>query len=247
MPSRTTSAVPDRDLPRPGGPQRDPERGADRRSGDRRASSCRSSSSTTGRSGRASTASRRRCGFPVWNQAGNLVTLGLQADYVNATDTTERPAAAVHSAVPRRRDPRLSARALHGRASAGCSPRRRPGAAIPDDDARLRQRVRERGLPPASSAGSTLEAFLQAHNLLDQTIRYSTSYLKDIAPRGPACGARRAARGVLIPDERDTRPAARREPLHHGQRCGERRAARARCLRSGRGSCTSTRSSRRRC
>jgi len=31
---------------------------------------------------------------------------------------------------------------------------------------------------------ATLEAFLQATNLLDQTIRYSTSNLKDIAPAG---------------------------------------------------------------
>ena len=30
----------------------------------------------------------------------------------------------------------------------------------------------------------TAEAFLQATNLLDQTIRYSTSNLKDIAPAG---------------------------------------------------------------
>ena len=32
--------------------------------------------------------------------------------------------------------------------------------------------------------GPSLEAFLQANNLLDQTIRYSTSELKDIAPLG---------------------------------------------------------------
>jgi iron complex outermembrane receptor protein len=31
---------------------------------------------------------------------------------------------------------------------------------------------------------ATLEAFLQATNLLDETIRYSTSSLKDIAPAG---------------------------------------------------------------
>ena len=35
-----------------------------------------------------------------------------------------------------------------------------------------------------SGGGPSLEAFLQATNLLDQTIRYSTSELKDIAPLG---------------------------------------------------------------
>jgi iron complex outermembrane receptor protein len=35
-----------------------------------------------------------------------------------------------------------------------------------------------------STGGTTLETFVQATNLLDQTIRYSTSNLKDIAPAG---------------------------------------------------------------
>jgi iron complex outermembrane receptor protein len=44
--------------------------------------------------------------------------------------------------------------------------------------------------------GASLEAFLQGTNFLDQTIRYSTSNLKDIAPLGRRAGMA-GVRGVF--------------------------------------------------
>jgi iron complex outermembrane receptor protein len=123
-------------------------------------------------------------GFPVWNQAGNLVTLSLQADYVNATDRSNG-------------QPLPSIPPFRFGATLGYQ-RERFTAGIGGLFAAAQNRVPQFQTTTPGYANVfanaayafklggtvTLEAFLQATNLLDQTIRYSTSNLKDIAPLG---------------------------------------------------------------
>jgi iron complex outermembrane recepter protein len=123
-------------------------------------------------------------GFPVWNQAGNLVTMALQADYVNATDRSNG-------------QPLPFIPPFRFGATLGYQ-RERFTAGIGGLFAAAQNRVPQfQTTTPGYSnvfanaayafrpgGGATLEAFLQATNLLDETIRYSTSNLKDIAPAG---------------------------------------------------------------
>jgi iron complex outermembrane recepter protein len=123
-------------------------------------------------------------GFPIWNQAGNLVTLAFQADYVNATDrSNSQPLPFIP---PFRFGATLGYQRERFTASLGglfAAAQNRvpqfqtstPGYANVFADAAYAFKL---------GSGVTLEAFLQATNLLDQTIRYSTSNLKDIAPLG---------------------------------------------------------------
>ena len=112
------------------------------------------------------------------------MTMALQADYVNATDrSTGQPLPFIPpfrfgSTVGYQRD--------------------RFNAAIGGMFAAAQDRVPQFQTTTAGYADvfanaayafklgsvATLEAFVQATNLLDQTIRYSTSNLKDIAPAG---------------------------------------------------------------
>ncbi len=122
--------------------------------------------------------------FPIWNQAGNLVTMALQADYVNATDRSNGQALPF---IP----------PFRFGATLGFQ-RERFTAAVGGLVAAAQNRVPQfqtttpgysNVFASASYAfklgdAATLEAFLQATNLLDETIRYSTSNLKDIAPAG---------------------------------------------------------------
>jgi iron complex outermembrane receptor protein len=123
-------------------------------------------------------------GFPMWNQGGNLVTLAFQADYVNATDrSTSQPLPFI---------PPFRFGATLG------YQRERLTASLGGLFAAAQDRVPQfqtstpgyanvfANVAYAFKLGGavTLEAFLQATNLLDQTIRYSTSNLKDIAPLG---------------------------------------------------------------
>jgi iron complex outermembrane receptor protein len=122
--------------------------------------------------------------FPVWRHAASVVTLGLQADYVNATDRSNGrplpfiPPFRVGASVGYQRE-RFTA-SLGGLFAAAQDrvpqfQTTTPGYANVFANAAYSFKV-----------GSlvTAEAFLQATNLLDQTIRYSTSNLKDIAPAG---------------------------------------------------------------
>lgn len=123
-------------------------------------------------------------GFPIWNQAGNLVTLAFQADYVNATDRSSNqplpfiPPFRFGATLGYQRE-RLTA-SLGGLFAAAQNrvpqfQTSTPGYANVFANAAYAFKL---------GGAVTLEAFLQATNLLDQTIRYSTSNLKDIAPLG---------------------------------------------------------------
>jgi iron complex outermembrane receptor protein len=124
--------------------------------------------------------------FPIWREAGSAVFLGLQADYVNATDRSNGqplpfiPPFRFGASVSYQRE-RFTA-SLGGLFAAAQNrvpqfQTTTPGYANVFANVGYSFRV-----------GSlvTAEAFLQATNLLDQTIRYSTSSLKDIAPAGRA-------------------------------------------------------------
>jgi iron complex outermembrane receptor protein len=123
-------------------------------------------------------------GFPVWKHAGNLVTMRLQADYVNATNRdNDRPLPFIPPfrfgvTVGYQRD---SFNASLGGLFAAAQNRvpefltTTPGYANVFANAAYLWKL---------SHGVSLEAFLQGTNLLDQAIRYSTSNLKDIAPLG---------------------------------------------------------------
>ncbi|MGE5793417.1 MAG: TonB-dependent receptor [Bacteroidota bacterium] len=122
--------------------------------------------------------------IPVWSRAGNRVTLALQADYVNATDRSSG------QPLPFIPPFRFGATLDYER--------ERFTAAVGGLFAAAQNRVTQFQTTTAGYAdvfanaayafklgtGATLEAFVQATNLLDQTIRYSTSNLKDIAPAG---------------------------------------------------------------
>jgi iron complex outermembrane receptor protein len=123
-------------------------------------------------------------GFPVWRQDGNLVIMNLQADYVNATDRSNG------QPLPFIPPFRFGTSVTYQRAAFN--------ATLGGLFAAAQDRVPQFQTSTAGYAnvyanaaykfdvgrGAALEAFLQATNLLDQTIRYSTSNLKDIAPLG---------------------------------------------------------------
>jgi iron complex outermembrane receptor protein len=122
--------------------------------------------------------------FPVWKSGGSVVSVKLQADYVNATDRTNDqplpfiPPFRAGGSVTYQRD---AASASLGGLFAAAQNRvpqfqtTTPGYANVFANASYRWKF---------AAGVSLEAFVQGTNLLDQTIRYSTSSLKDIAPLG---------------------------------------------------------------
>ena len=122
--------------------------------------------------------------FPIWRHAASVVTLGLQADYVNATNRSNGqplpfiPPFRVGATVEYQRE-RFTA-SIGGLFAAAQNrvpqfQTTTPGYANVFANAAYSFKV---------GTLVTAEAFLQATNLLDQTIRYSTSNLKDIAPAG---------------------------------------------------------------
>jgi iron complex outermembrane receptor protein len=122
--------------------------------------------------------------FPLWTRGGEAVTLTVQGDYVNAEDRTNGqplpfiPPFRAGATLGYQRD-RFTA-SLGGLFAAAQSrvpqfQTTTPGYANVFANAAYVFRL---------GSAVTLEAFVQATNLLDQTIRYSTSSLKDIAPVG---------------------------------------------------------------
>jgi len=122
--------------------------------------------------------------FPLWERAGKSVTLAFQADYVNARDTTnDQPLPFIP---PLRFGATIGYQQEVFQASLGgifAAAQNQvpqfgtttPGYANVFVNASYRLKF---------AAGPSLELFVQGTNLLDQTIRYSTSPLKDIAPLG---------------------------------------------------------------
>jgi iron complex outermembrane receptor protein len=123
-------------------------------------------------------------GFPLWRQGANLVTMNLQGDYVNATDRSNGqplafiPPFRVGASVTYRRaafDATLGGMFAAAQNRVPQFQTVTPGYANVFVNAAYKLDL---------GPGVALEALLQGTNLLDQTIRYSTSNLKDIAPLG---------------------------------------------------------------
>jgi iron complex outermembrane recepter protein len=122
--------------------------------------------------------------FPIWRSGGNLVTMNLQADYVNATDRSNG------QPLPFIPPFRFGTTVAYQRAAFSAS----LGGLFAAAQNRVPQfQTSTTGYANVFANASYkfdlgravgLEAFLQGANLLDQTIRYSTSNLKDIAPLG---------------------------------------------------------------
>lgn len=123
-------------------------------------------------------------GFPVWHEGPHLVSMKLQADYVNATDRdNDQP-------LPFMPPLRVGASLTYERAGFTAT----LGALVASPQDRVPQfQTSTPGYTNLyanasyrwkTDAGRELEFFVQAANLLDETIRYSTSSLKDIAPAG---------------------------------------------------------------
>jgi iron complex outermembrane receptor protein len=123
-------------------------------------------------------------GFPIWRSGGDLVTMNLQADYVNATDRSNG------QPLPFIPPFRFGTTVAYQRAAFSAS----LGGLFAAAQNRVPQfQTATTGYANVFANASYkfdlgravgLEAFLQGTNLLDQTIRYSTSNLKDIAPLG---------------------------------------------------------------
>lgn len=123
-------------------------------------------------------------GFPLWRSGANVLAAGLQADYVNATNLDNGqplpliPPFRFGSTFTFQRD--AFSIALGGLFAA------RQGR-VPDLEsttagyANVFVTANYRFKP---MRGPAWELFVQGTNLLDQTIRYSTSTLRDIAPLG---------------------------------------------------------------
>lgn len=122
--------------------------------------------------------------FLVWRSGGNRVTMNLQADYVNATDRSNG------QPLPFIPPFRFGTTLAYQRAAFSAS----LGGLFAATQNRVPQfQTATTGYANVFANASYkfdvgravgLEAFLQGTNLLDQTIRYSTSNLKDIAPLG---------------------------------------------------------------
>jgi iron complex outermembrane receptor protein len=122
--------------------------------------------------------------FALWRQGASSVSMKLQADYVRAVDRGNGqslpfiPPLRVGASVAYERGGLTATLGGLFAAAQNKVPEFQtstPGYANVFANATYRW---------LAGAGITLEAFLQGINLLDQTIRYSTSNLKDIAPAG---------------------------------------------------------------
>jgi iron complex outermembrane receptor protein len=122
--------------------------------------------------------------FPIWSRPGETLNLGLQADYVNARNRTS--GAPLPFIPPLRGGATLAYRGGAWTASLGIL-----AAAAQNKVPQFATTTPGYGNVFANVAyrfgfagGQWLELFVQGTNLTDQTIRYSTSSLKDIAPLG---------------------------------------------------------------
>lgn len=120
----------------------------------------------------------------MWKRGGSEVTVKLLADYVNATDRAHGqplpfiPPFRAGGTVTYERD---AASASLGGLVAAAQNRVPPFQTTTPGYANVFANLSYRW---KFAAGVLLEAFVQGTNLFDQTIRYSTSNLKDIAPLG---------------------------------------------------------------
>ena len=123
-------------------------------------------------------------GFPVWKEGVNLVSMKLQADYVKATDRSNGqplpfiPPLRVGASFTYERE---GLTATLGALFASSQDRTPQFQTTTPGYTNLFLNASYRFM---FGAGTELEVFVQGTNLLDETIRYSTSSLKDIAPAG---------------------------------------------------------------
>lgn len=121
--------------------------------------------------------------IPLWAREGQAVALDLRADYVRANDRSNNdslpriPPLRIGGALVYT-DGDLSARvdALWAREQNDVAPGEQPTDGYTLVNAALAYRLR--------ALGAGWEVFVRGTNLLDETIRYSTSFLKEIAPVG---------------------------------------------------------------
>ena len=123
-------------------------------------------------------------GFPLWKEGVNLLSMKLQGDYVRATDRDNGqplpfiPPLRVGASVTYQRETLTATLGALVASSQNRVPQFQtatPGYTNLYINASYRFMV---------DATTELELFVQGTNLLDDTIRYSTSSLKDIAPAG---------------------------------------------------------------
>ena len=135
-------------------------------------------------------------GFPLWKEDGHLLSMKVQADYVRATDRDNG------QPLPFIPPLRFGASFTYQRAALTAT----LGALVASSQDRVPQ---FQSTTPGYTnlylnasyrfhfdATTELELFVQGTNLLDDTIRYSTSSLKDIAPSG-ARAVMAGVRGVF--------------------------------------------------
>jgi iron complex outermembrane recepter protein len=122
-------------------------------------------------------------GIPLWRAGGQGLTLGLQLDYVRAENRDNGEA--LPFIPPLRAGASLTYRA-NGFTAAVAALRASKQDRVPQfqTDTPGYTNLSLNASYRFTLNGASLEAFVQANNLLDETIRYSTSNLKDIAPAG---------------------------------------------------------------
>ncbi len=124
-------------------------------------------------------------GLPIWSRGGQTLTLGLQGDYVNAQDLTNGqplpfiPPLRAGATLGYQREAFTAGLGILAAAAQTRVPQFQTTTAGYANVFLNASYVLKK-----SGGGPSIEAFLRANNLLDQTIRYSTSELKDIAPLG---------------------------------------------------------------
>jgi iron complex outermembrane receptor protein len=122
-------------------------------------------------------------GIPLWRSAGQQLTLGLQLDYVRAENRDNGEA--LPFIPPLRAGASLTYRS-NGFSAALAALRASKQDRVPQFQTETPgyTNLTLNASYRFAFNGASLEAFIQANNLLDETIRYSTSNLKDIAPAG---------------------------------------------------------------
>lgn len=122
-------------------------------------------------------------GIPLWRAGGQRLMLGLQLDYVRAENRNNGEA--LPFIPPLRAGASLTYRS-NAFTAAVAALRASKQDRVPQfqTDTPGYTNLTLNASYQFTFSGASLEAFVQANNLLDATIRYSTSNLKDIAPAG---------------------------------------------------------------
>nr|MCU0768774.1 TonB-dependent receptor [Burkholderiaceae bacterium] len=122
-------------------------------------------------------------GIPLWRSAGQQLSLGLQLDYVRAENRDNGEA--LPFIPPLRAGASLTYRS-NGFSAVLAALRASKQDRVPQFQTETPgyTNLTLNASYRFAFNGASLEAFIQANNLLDETIRYSTSNLKDIAPAG---------------------------------------------------------------